>query len=399
MGKLTRSEWKTSLALSSVVALRMFGLFLILPVFTVYAKRLPGAADALWLVGLAIGIYGFTQMLLQIPMGYLSDHIGRRPAITLGLLVFAAGSVVAALAHGLNGIVIGRALQGAGAVSGASQALAADHSHDDNRSKVMGIIGIGIGLAFVLSMILAAPLAAARGLQGLFALTAILALCAIVLLWWLVPAPTRHAANAVPASRMLRMIANPRLLVLNGSVFCMHGLMTASFVAMPMLLMRDAHIDLHDQWIIYLPVMLASAIVMGGLLRRIQSLHASMSLVIGCSLMLLLAMLAFAGGGRGAWLIWVGALLFFSAFNLLEATLPGMVSRLAPAHLRGAALGAYASCQFAGAGVGGVLGGLGLQHLGLSGLFAAATVIALLWLVLLGGGRRLVIASPAQQPS
>ncbi|MGH8114223.1 MAG: MFS transporter, partial [Rhodanobacteraceae bacterium] len=272
MSILTRSEWKTSLALSSVVALRMFGLFLILPVFTVYAKRLPGAANALWLVGLAIGIYGFTQMLLQIPMGYLSDHIGRRPAITLGLLVFAAGSVVAALAHGLNGIVIGRALQGAGAVSGASQALAADHSHDDNRSKVMGIIGIGIGLAFVLSMILSAPLAAVYGLQGMFGLTAILAVCAIILLWWVVPSPQKRGTSAVPVSQMLRMVANPRLLVLNGSVFCMHGLMTACFVAMPMLLMRDAHISLHDQWVIYLPVMLASAIVMGGLLRHVQSL-------------------------------------------------------------------------------------------------------------------------------
>ncbi|MGH8234839.1 MAG: MFS transporter [Rhodanobacteraceae bacterium] len=394
MSILTRSEWKTSLALSSVVALRMFGLFLILPVFTVYAKRLPGAANALWLVGLAIGIYGFTQMLLQIPMGYLSDHIGRRPAITLGLLVFAAGSVVAALAHGLNGIVIGRALQGAGAVSGASQALAADHSHDDNRSKVMGIIGIGIGLAFVLSMILSAPLAAVYGLQGMFGLTAILAVCAIILLWWVVPSPQKRGTSAVPVSQMLRMVANPRLLVLNGSVFCMHGLMTACFVAMPMLLMRDAHISLHDQWVIYLPVMLASAIVMGGLLRHVQSLSASMSLVLACALTLLLAMLAFAGGSHGAWLIWIGALLFFSAFNLLEATLPGMVSRLAPTDLRGAALGAYASCQFAGAGVGGVLGGIGLQYLGLSGLFVAATVIALFWLLLLGGGRRLVLVAP-----
>ncbi len=387
------------MSLASVVGLRMFGLFLILPVFAAYARKLPGAAHAMWLVGLAIGIYGFTQMLLQIPMGWLSDHIGRRPAITLGLVVFAAGSVVAAMAHGINGTIIGRALQGAGAVSGASQALAADHSQDDNRNKVMGIIGVGIGLAFVLSMILSAPLAAAGGLQGLFGLTAILALCAIVLLWWLVPAPPTHARTAVPVSKMLRMVANPRLLVLNGSVFCMHGLMTACFVAMPMLLVRDAHISLHDQWILYLPVLLASAVVMGGTLRRVQGLSASMSMVIVCALTLLLSMLAFAAGGHGAWLIWVGAFLFFSAFNLLEATLPGLVSRLAPTHLRGAALGAYASCQFAGAGVGGVLGGIGVQQLGLSGLFFAAAVIALVWLLLLGGGRRLVVAPVASQPS
>ncbi len=390
MSKLSRTEVKTSLALSSVVGLRMFGLFLILPVFAAYAGQLPGATPVL--VGLAIGIYGFGQMLLQVPMGWLSDRMGRRPTISLGLLVFAAGSVLAALAHGLGGIIIGRALQGMGAVSGASQALAADHSSDDNRSKVMAIIGISIGLAFVLAMILSAPIAAAFGLSGLFALTAILALAAIVLLWWLVPAPPQHNDRAVHWKEILRMLASPHLLVLNGSVFFMHGLMTACFVAMPMLLVRDAHIALDRQWIIYLPVMLASALIMGGLLRRIQSLAGSMRLILACALVLALALLAFAGGSREAWLVWLGALLFFSAFNLLEATLPSMVSRLAPARLRGAAMGAYATCQFGGAGVGGVLGGFGVQHFGLSGLFVGAAAVAVVWLLLLLRGRHLVLA-------
>ncbi|MGA7297550.1 MAG: MFS transporter [Rhodanobacteraceae bacterium] len=389
MTKLTRPELKTSLALSGVVGLRMFGLFLILPVFAAYASRLPNATPVL--VGLAIGIYGFGQMLLQVPMGWLSDRVGRRPTITLGLLIFAGGSVLAALAHGLVGIIIGRALQGMGAVSGASQALAADHSHDDNRSKVMAIIGVSIGLAFVLAMIVSAPLASSHGLAGLFGLTALLAILAIVFLWWLVPAPPQRTQRAEHWSAVLGMIVSPRLLVLNVSVFFMHGLLTACFVAMPMLIVRDAGISLDSQWELYLPVMFASALVMGGLLRHVQSVAASMRLILSCALVLVLSLLAFAGGSREAWLVWLGALLFFSAFNLLEATLPSLVSRLAPDHMRGAALGAYATCQFGGAGLGGVLGGFGLQHFGLSGLFVGAAAIAFLWLVLLTRGQRLVL--------
>lgn len=390
MTKLTGAEVKTSLALSGVVALRMFGLFLILPVFAVYAAELPHATPVL--VGLAIGVYGFSQMLLQVPMGWLSDRIGRRATISLGLVVFAAGSAWAALASGIIGIIVGRTLQGMGAVSGASQALAADHSHDHNRNKVMGIIGVGIGLAFLLAMIASAPLAAHFGLSGLFAITAVLAVLAIVFLWWLVPASPWRQPRAEHWSAVLRMVVSPRLLVLNGSVFVMHALMTACFVAMPILVVNEAHLQLADQWLLYVPVMLASVLIMGVLLRRVQSLAGSLRLVIVCALILALAMLAFAGGGLAAWLVWLGVLLFFTAFNLLEATLPGLVSRLAPAHMRGAAMGAFATCQFAGAGVGGVLGGVAMQRMGVAGLFLAGAVFALLWLVLLLWGRGAVLA-------
>ncbi len=390
MTRLTRSELTTSLALSGVVGLRMFGLFLIFPVFSVYAAKLPDATPVL--VGLAIGIYGFSQMLMQVPMGWLSDRIGRRATISLGLAIFALGSAWAALASGLIGIIVGRALQGLGAVSGASQALAADHSHDDNRNKVMAIIGIGIGLAFVLAMVLSAPLAGRFGLSGLFGLTAILAVLAIIFLWWIVPPPQQREPRATHWRAVLRMITSGRLLVLNGSVFVMHGLMTACFVAMPMLIVRDANMALDDQWLLYLPVMLLSALVMGGLLRHVQSLAASLRLIVVCALVLGLALLAFAGGSLTGWLVWLGALLFFTAFNLLEATLPGLVSRLAPGHMRGAAMGAYATCQFAGAGVGGVAGGAALQHFGISGLFLAAALLAGVWLLLLLWGRGVVLA-------
>ncbi|HZX70024.1 MAG TPA: MFS transporter [Rhodanobacter sp.] len=394
MSKLSKGELKTSFALSSVVGLRMFGLFLIMPVFSAYALHLPGATPLL--VGLAIGIYGFAQAALQIPVGLLSDRIGRHTTITLGLLVFVIGSVVAACAHGIHGIIIGRVLQGMGAVSGASQALAADHSRDDNRSKVMGIIGVSIGFAFVLAIIVSAPLARISGLPGLFGLTAVLALGAIGLLWMLVPRPTDHRAPAAarPGS-MLRMLVKPQLMVLNVSVFMMHAMLTAAFVAMPLMLKRHAGIALGNQWELYLPVMLVSAVVMGGVLRRVSSVAGSMRLVLTCALGLGLALCGFSAAGSGPVLLWLSAVVFFSAFNLLEASLPSLVSRLAPAHLRGASLGAYATCQFLGAGVGGVLGGLMLQRVGLDGVFAAAAALTLLWLPLLLWGRSRVIAADA----
>src|SRR5699024_4986035 len=251
-----------------------------------------------------------------------------------GLGVFILGSVVAACSHGIVGIIIGRVLQGMGAVSGASQALAADHSDDDNRSKVMGIIGVSIGLAFVLAIILSAPLAQVSGLPGLFGLTAVLALGAIVLLWVVVPRP--HHARAPEAahwSAVLRMIVRPQLTVLNVSVFMMHTMLTAAFVAMPLLLTRRTGIELSRQWELYLPVMLVSAIVMGGVLRRVTSLAGSMRLVMVCALGLGLALLGFGVGAHDTLVLWLAAIVFFSAFNLLEAGLPSLVSRLAPLHM------------------------------------------------------------------
>lgn len=394
MSKLSKRELNTSLALSSVVGLRMFGLFLIMPVFTAYAIHLPGATPLL--VGLAIGVYGFAQALLQVPVGLMSDRVGRHLTITAGLLVFIVGSALAALAHGIGGIIAGRVLQGMGAVSGASQALAADHSRDDNRSKVMGIIGVSIGLAFVLAIILSAPLAAVAGLRGLFALTALLAVGAIALLWAVVPRPERRRApEAAHAAAVLRMLVQPQLLVLNASVFMMHAMLTAAFVALPLMLARHTGFALDRQWQLYLPVMLASAVVMGGVLRRVTSVAGSMRLILLCALGLGLALVGFGAAGHARPLLWAAAIVFFSAFNLLEASLPSLVSRLALAHLRGAAMGAYATCQFLGAGVGGVLGGLVLQRLGLSAVFAAAAALLLAWLPLLLWGRGRVIAAGA----
>lgn len=394
MSKLSKGELKTAFALSSVVGLRMFGLFLIMPVFSAYALHLAGATPLL--VGVAIGIYGFAQALLQVPVGLLSDRIGRHVTITLGLLVFAIGSVLAAMAHGIHGIILGRVLQGMGAVSGASQALAADHSRDDNRGKVMGIIGVSIGLAFVLAIILSAPLAGIAGLGGLFGLTAVLALAAIGLLWLLVPLPATH--RAPPSARpgtVLRMLVTPQLMLLNVSIFMMHTMLTAAFVALPLMLMRNTGMALNHQWELYLPVMLVSAVIMGGVLRRVTSVSGIMRLVQVCALGLGLALCGFSEAGRGHVVLWLSAMVFFSAFNLLEASLPSLVSRLAPNHMRGAALGAYATSQFLGAGIGGVIGGVMLQHISLHAVFVAAASLTLVWLPLLLWGRSRVVKADA----
>jgi len=235
VSKLSSLERRSALTLACVISLRLFGLFLIMPVFSLYAQQMPDATP--WLIGMALGVYGLGQVLLQIPLGLLSDRIGRKPAITLGLLVFAAGGLVAAMSHTLSGIVIGRALQGMGAVAGAGTALAADLTRHENRGKVMGIIGVSIGVAFLLALILGPPLEAVDGLPGLFAATSVLALVALVLLWLIVPTPERPT---VPASAtfvgVLSMLRDGRLLVLNGSVFFLHMLLTASFVGLPLLL-------------------------------------------------------------------------------------------------------------------------------------------------------------------
>jgi MFS family permease len=389
VSKLSRQEIRSASALASVVGLRMFGLFLIMPVFSAYARHLPGATA--FLVGLAMGIYGFGQALLQVPMGMLSDRVGRRATITMGLLVFVAGSLIAAFAHGIVGIIIGRAMQGIGAVSGASQALAADLSEPENRSKVMAIIGISVGMAFILAIILSAPLAAAGGLEGLFGTTAALALGALILLWVLVPKPQLHRAPAAAGfGDVLHMLVKPRLLVLNASVFVMHTMLTASFVVLPLVMLHETGLPLQHQWELYLPVMLFSIVVMGGVLRRVRTVSGSLKLVLVCALGLALALCGFAAAGEShAWL-WIGAGVFFSCFNLLEATLPSLVSRLAPQHMRGAALGAYATCQFLGAFVGGLLGGIGMGQWSYASVFLIAAVLALPWAALVLWGMRKV---------
>jgi len=390
VSKLTPLELRSALTLACVISLRLFGLFLIMPVFSLYAKAMPGATA--FMIGFALGVYGLGQIVLQIPLGLLSDRIGRKPAITLGLVLFAIGGVIAAMAHSLTGIAIGRAVQGMGAVAGAGIALAADLTADENRGKVMGIIGVSIGAAFLLALVLGPPLEAIRGLPGLFAATSILALLSLLLLWLIVPTPVQaRAPAAAGVAQVLEMLADRRLLVLNGSVFFLHAMLTASFVGLPLVLAGSLHLPVNRHWELYLPVMLLAALVMGGSLRHMREVAQSLRVVMVCVVAMGLALLGFALSGTHLLVFGLLAAVFFSGFNLLEAALPSLVSRLAPLHLRGAALGAYSTSQFAGAFVGGTLGGIALGRFGPHGIFAGAAVLTLLWLPLLVSGSRRIV--------
>jgi MFS family permease len=378
VSKLSHLELRSALTLACVISLRLFGLFLIMPVFSLYARGMPGATA--FMIGFALGVYGLGQIVLQVPLGLLSDHIGRKPAITLGLVLFAIGGVIAAMSHTLTGIAIGRAVQGMGAVAGAGIALAADLTSDENRSKVMGIIGVSIGLAFLLALILGPPLEAIRGLSGLFAATSILALLSLLLLWLIVPTPTRARAPAAAGfAQVMEMLRDSRMLVLNGSVFFLHALLTASFVGLPLLLANTLNLPVNRHWELYLPVMLIAALVMGASMRHMREVAQSLRVVMVCVVAIGLALLGFALSGSHLIAFGVAATVFFSGFNLLEAALPSLVSRLAPAHLRGAALGAYSTSQFVGAFVGGSLGGLALGRFGPDGIFMCAAALTLLW--------------------
>jgi len=397
VSKLSPLERRSALTLACVISLRLFGLFLIMPVFSLYAKQMPDASGLL--IGLALGVYGLGQVLLQIPLGLLSDRVGRKPAITIGLLIFAVGGLVAAMSHTLLGIVVGRALQGMGAVAGAGTALAADLTREDQRGKVMGIIGVSIGVAFLLALILGPPLEAVAGLPGLFGATSLLALASLALLWLIVPTPERARAPAAASlGGVLAMLRDSRLLVLNGSVFFLHLLLTACFVGLPLLLVDRLHLPVERHWELYLPVMAIAAFVMGAALHRMKEIGQSLRIVLVCVAAIGLALLGFArSGGHVAWL-GVSAAAFFSAFNLLEAALPSLVSRLAPAHLRGAAMGAYSTSQFIGAFVGGAIGGIALGRLGVSGVFLCAAAATLLWLPLVAfGARRIAARTLAEQ--
>ena len=269
MSKLSSLELRSALTLACVISLRLFGLFLIMPVFSLYAKAMPDATGLM--IGLALGVYGIGQVLLQIPLGLLSDRIGRKPAITIGLILFAIGGLIAAMSHTLAGIVVGRAVQGMGAVAGAGIALAADLTAEENRGKAMGIIGVSIGLAFLLALILGPPLEAIAGLPGLFGATSILALISLVLLWLIVPTPVRAQAPAAAGfGAVLAMLRDGRMLVLNGSVFFLYALLTASFVGLPLLLANTLHLPVNRHWELYLPVMTVAAFVMGASLHHMR---------------------------------------------------------------------------------------------------------------------------------
>jgi MFS family permease len=386
---LESSELRLGIKLAGVLALRMLGLFLVLPVFMVLAAEVPGYTPAL--AGLAIGIYGLTQAVLQQPFGRLSDHWGRRQVMLAGLAVFSAGGVVAALAPTMAWLIAGRALQGCGAIAGVTLAFAADQTHPDRRSVVMAMIGMGIGASFLLSIILSVPLAALLGLRGLFWLTSGLGVLGMLML---INAPAgRPSHDAVPAatrsSEVLHETAGTgSIWPLAISVFFLHALMTLFFVILPGNLIQRYGLQLPQHWLIYVPTMLASAVLVFPMLRGLAARSREHSALPW----------AFVGLGTALALfalpvpllaLFAGATLFFLAFNLLEASMPALVSHLTSAAGRGRKMGVYTTFQFLGAFAGGALGGWLLDQAGASITLWLAAAAALAWGVWLGlWGRR-----------
>ncbi len=379
--RMTPLERRSSVSLALIFALRMLGLFLVLPVFALEARKYPGGDDPA-LVGLAMGIYGLTQAVLQLPLGMASDRFGRKRVIVLGLLVFAAGSLLAALADSLTGLLLGRALQGAGAVSAAVTALLADQTRDAVRTKAMALVGGSIGLMFAVALVAAPVLTAAVGLSGLFGLTCGLALAGVaVVLWWVPPEPA-ELKNA-PRGRLADVWAHPDLLRLNLGVFVLHTVQLSMWVAVPAMLVQ-AGLGKDQHWQVYLPAVVLSFVAMGGLfaLERRGRLRAALLGAIGLVLVVQagLGALSASGAVPSLWVLGPLLFVFFCGFNALEASQPSLVSRMAPPQVRGAALGSYNTLQSLGLFAGGALGGALVKWSGPVGLFAATTALMALWL-------------------
>jgi MFS family permease len=380
---MTSQELRASGSLALIFALRMLGLFLVLPVFALEASKYPGGNDAA-MVGLAMGLYGLTQAVFQLPLGMASDRWGRKRIIVGGLAVFAIGSLVAALADSLTGLMVGRALQGAGAVSAAVTALISDLTRDSVRTKAMAMVGGSIGLMFALALVLSPLLAAWVGLSGIFGLTFALALAGIAVVLWVVPAEPAQQSNA-PRGRPAELLQHKDLLRLNAGVFILHTVQMAMWVAVPALLV-SAGLAKDGHWKLYLPAVVLSFVAMGGLfsMERKGKLRAALLGAIGLVLVVQIGLGAVAQASSQPPLALMGVLMFmfFVGFNVLEASQPSLVSRMAPTHLRGAALGAYNTLQSLGLFVGGFLGGVLAKWGGMPALFAATTVLMVLWLVL-----------------
>ena len=377
---MSSGERRSGAALAFVFALRMLGLFLILPVFAVHARGLPSGGDVA-LVGMALGAYGLTQALLQIAYGVASDRFGRKPVIFFGLAVFAAGSFVAALSVDIPGVIAGRALQGAGAISAAVTALAADLTREQHLTKVMAMIGSSIGLAFAVSMVAAPLLYAAVGMGGIFALTGALALLAVPVVWKLVP-----AAPPVPRqpgwSGFAEVLRSGPLRRLNFGVFTLHFTQTAMWVLLPSALAGRGGLPVGQHWKVYLPAVLLSFVVMVPAIIAAEK-RGRMRQVFNASIALLIAVQAgFGWLGQSLLALCLWLLLFFVAFNVLEAVQPSLISRLAPPYAKGAALGVYNTTQSLGLFLGGLAGGWLARTGGEAAVWSVCIILLLAWLAL-----------------
>ncbi len=379
---LGKTERRAGVSLALIYAFRMLGLFMILPVFALYEHELAGATP--FLMGIALGVYGLTQALLQIPFGMLSDRIGRKPVILAGLVIFALGSLVAAQADGIAGVIVGRALQGCGAIAAALMALAADLSREEHRTKMMALIGASIGMAFAASMVLGPVVNQWMGLSGIFTLTALLALIGIALLYLAVPDPLHthfHSDAEVRTNAVADVLRDGQLLRLDAGIFVLHFVLMCVFLVMPLELRDLAGLEAAEHWKLYLPVFALSLMLMLPFVIIAERNRRMKQVFVGAIVTLIVAVAGFISAGGLASLA-VSLVLFLAGFNLLEASLPSLISKTAKATMKGTAMGVYSSSQFMGAFAGGLLGGAAHELWGIRGLYLTVLVALLLWLLL-----------------
>lgn len=373
-------ERRSAVGLAAIFAMRMLGLFMILPVFALYAHDLAGATPLL--VGLAIGAYGLTQAIFQIPFGLASDRIGRKPVIYAGLVIFAMGSVVAATADSISGVIIGRALQGSGAIAAATIALAADLTRESVRTRAMAAIGISVALSFAAALVVGPLLGDAIGVGGIFWLTAGLALLGMLVLAIIVPAPDRSRVHrdAEPVlSQMGAVLRNGTLLRLDAGIFLLHLSMVSLFVVLPLSL-AEAGLAPAAHWKLYLPVVLLAIVLMVPFILLAERGKHVKAVLIGAALSLTAAMLGLVEVEHSIWVLGALLVVMFTVFNLLEAVLPSLVSKAARAGDKGTATGVFSSSQFIGAFLGGLLGGYAHETFGPDAVYLLGAAAALIWL-------------------
>ena len=384
--KMTPLELRASIGLSGIFGLRLLGMFVILPVFAIYAEHLPGGDD-LTLVGLAIGAYGLTQALLQIPFGWWSDRYGRKPVVYIGLVIFAVGSFVAALAPNIYVVIFGRMLQGAGAISAAVIAMTADLTREDQRAKAMAMIGSTIGVAFALSLVASPWLDRMIGVPGIFALTGVLALGAMLVMWRVIPdVPQNPPAPGRALKDFWHVLTDPQLARLNWGIFALHAVLMALFIVVPFGL-RDAGLPVGSHWQVYLPVMLGSFVLMMPAVLQAGNPVLLRRWFIVSIAVLLVAHLALPWLQGSIWLLSLFLLAFFAPFNALEAMLPTLTTRLAPAHAKGTAIGLYSTIQFFGTFLGASAGGVLYKTWGPVAVIGFDGVLLAIWLILALGMR------------
>ena len=390
---MSPGELRAALSLAAIFGLRLLGMFIILPVFAIWAQGRPGWD--LSLVGFAMGAYGLVQGTLQIPFGWLSDRHGRKRMLYIGLAIFAAGSFLAASSESPWVVIAGRALQGAGAISGVAIATAADLTRESQRTKAMAIIGSTIGAAFMLSFVLAPSLEHAVGVPGIFAMTGVLVIVALGVVKWVVPDPPPRA-SAPGSAAFMRALRDRELLRLNVGIFALHAVLMAMFVVVPLALVRDG-LPQSQHWAVYLSTVFAGFVlmlpaIMGRASQHERRIFLASVATVALSLVVLLVELDRVAG------IVAALVIFFAGFNVLEAKLPALVSRAAPREATGAATGVYSSVQFLGTFFGAAAGGALAQHAGFPAVLLACLAVMAVWLAVAWNmGDFVPAASPASR--